>query len=303
MKRKLAQNRWMLVLGAMALAAPLGSSGAAAAIAPCSSATVAFVKSIKGEGTNVVLARGGEEAQLAPFSPLCTGDVLKLKTADEAVVLGLAGSTAPAEVVGPVAYNVGPASSGGEALTEVLEDRLLPLGERTIGQGLARSADPFEFGLLDLETESAQIGAGHRPLWVGWAGGKPPFDMTVTGPSGQTLEMRALEANDYLFPASDIELGRYSVSISDANGRTRETGFEAVSDVPEVATVSVPAWMGADSGAMLKAFCVAAEDPYTWSFEAAQQLAAAPDAGLDRETALALIGSGDTVALCPGGNG
>ncbi len=61
--------------------------------------------------------------------------------------------------------------------------------------------------------------------------------------------------------------------------------------------------MGADSGAMLKAFCIAAEDPYTWSFEAAQQLAAAPDAGLDRETALALIASGDTAALCPGGNG
>ena len=303
MKRKLVPNRWMLARGASVLAAPAGGSGAAAAIAPCSSATVAFVKSSKGDGGNVMLARGGEEAQLTAFAPLCTGDVLKLKTSNEAVVLGIAGSTAPAEVVGPVAYNVGPGSAGGEALTEVLEDRLLPLGERTIGQGLARSADPFEVGLLDLETEAAQIGSGNRPRGIGWAGGQAPFEVKVTGHSGQTFEMTALETNDYVFPATDIEPGRYSVSVSDANGRTRETGFEAVTDVPEVTTVAIPAWMGADSGAMLKAFCIAAEDPYTWSFEAAQQLAAAPDAGLDRETALALIASGDTAALCPGGNG
>ena len=105
------------------------------------------------------------------------------------------------------------------------------------------------------------------------------------------------------FAATVSGVGRCSVAVAEANGRTREAGFEAVTDVPEVTTVAIPAWMGADSGAMLKAFCIAAEDPYTWSFEAAQQLAAAPDAGLDRETALALIASGDTAALCPGGNG
>lgn len=301
MKRKLVRNSWVLAFGIAALFVPEGD-GATAAVAPCSSATVAFVKSIKGEAGNVILARGGGEAQLTAFAPLCSGDVLKLKTANEAVVLGIAGSTAPAEVVGPVAYNVS-GSSGGEALTEVLEDRLLPLGERTIGQGLARSADPFEFGLLDLETESAQIGAGNRPLWVGWAGGQPPFDVTVTGPSGKTYEAKAIETNTHVFAAADIEPGSYSLSVRDANGRTRETAFEAVTAVPQVTTVAIPSWMGADSGAMLKAFCVAAEDPYTWSFEAAQQLAAAPDAGLDRDTALALIASGDTATLCPGGNG
>jgi len=44
---------------------------------------------------------------------------------------------------------------------------------------------------------------------------------------------------------------------------------------------------------------VAAEDPYVWSYEAAQQISAAKDAGLDREAALALIGGGDADALCP----
>ncbi len=303
MKRKLMKAKQLLLSAVVAFTALGAGQGVAGPVKPCSTSTVAFVKSIKGEPANVLLARAGDEAQLSAFAPLCQGDVLTLKTGAETVVLGIAGSPGPKEVAGPTTYTVGGAVTGAEAVSEVIQDRLLPLGDRTVGQGLGRASDPFEFGLLDLETESARIKAGNRPLWVGWYGGYAPFELTVTGPSGAPVASQPVSGQNILLPASDISPGRYTISVKDANGRTRETSFEAVTDVPPVATVDAPAWMGADSEAMLVAFCVAAEDPYTWSFEAAQQLASAPDAGLDRQTALALIGSGDVAALCPGTKG
>lgn len=291
-----------LLGGAIAFAA-LGANSALAAIKPCSTSTVAFVKSIKGTPANVVLTRGGDQAQLTAFSPLCQGDVLSLKTASEIVTLGIAGSSGPNEISGPTKFTVGAAQTGAESISAVIEDRLLPLGGRTIGQGLGRAADPFEFGLLDLETETTRVKAGNRPLWVGWNGGKAPFVLTILGPTDEAIVTTTVTGHDTVLPATSFPPGHYTISVKDSLERVRQTGFEAVTDVPAVAPVDVPSWMGADSGAMLTSFCLAAVDPYTWSFEAAQELSAAPDTGLDKKMALALIASGDTAALCPGKNG
>lgn len=302
MKNKLVTSKKLLLSTAIAFAAFGAQTTLAAPIKPCTSATVAFVKSIKGDPSNVMIARAGQEAPLTPFSPLCKGDVLTLKTASETVILGVAGNPGPNEVAGPVKYTVGPANTGAESVSEVLQDRLMPLGNRTIGQGLGRSGEPFEFGLLDLETESARIKSGTRPLWIGWNGGQSPFELSIIGPTGPVAN-KHVEGNAVTLPASDYAVGRYNVSVKDANGRRRVTTFEAVSETPAGPDVEVPSWMGADAGVMLSAFCVAAEDPYTWSFEAAQQIESAPDAGIDRQSALALISSGDTETLCPGKNG
>lgn len=303
MKNRNMHNRKLLLATVIAFTAFGAQATMAAPIKPCSSATVAFVKSIKGDPANVTISRAGEVAPLTPFSPLCKGDVLTLKTATEAVVLGVAGNPGPSEVAGPTKYTVGPANTGADSVSEVLQDRLMPLGNRTIGQGLGRSGEPFEFGLLDLETESARIKAGNRPLWIGWNGGQGPYELTVTGEAGQSLVSQTVDGNAITLPAMDIAPGHYSIAVKDSNGRTRQTSFEAVTEIPAGPSVDVPSWMGADSGVMLSAFCVAAEDPYTWSFEAAQQLASAPDAGLDKQSALALISSGDSATLCPGKKG
>lgn len=300
MRSNYSKHRKLILSSVLAFAAFGAQASVAAPIKPCASATVAFVKSIKGDPANVTIARAGEEAPLTPFSPLCKGDVLTLKTATEAVVLGVAGSPGPSEVAGPTKYTVGPANTGADSVSEVLQDRLMPLGNRTIGQGLGRSGEPFEFGLLDLETESARIKAGNRPLWIGWNGGQGPYELSVTSDAGQVLASQTVAGNAITLPATDIAPGHYTIAVKDANGRTRQTSFEAVTETPTGPAVEVPSWMGKDSSAMLSAFCVAAEDPYTWSFEAAQELASAPDDGLDKQSALALISSGDSATLCPG---
>lgn len=303
MKNVLTKNRSLLFSTALAVALLGANTAFAGSIKPCSSATVAFVKSIKGDPAKVTLTRGSDQAQLKPFSPLCQGDLVKLASASESVILGIAGAGADT-ISGPAQYKVGPAETGAQSVSQVIEDRLLPLGDRTVGQGLARSGtDPFEFGLLDLESESARIKAGNRPLWVGWSGGFAPFDVTVTGPSGQTVVQKTLSETSFVAPATDLAPGKYTIAVKDHNGRTRKTTFEAVTDAPTPEKVNVPDWMGPDSGVMFSAFCVAAEDPYTWSYEAAQEIAAAPSDGINKNSALALIAAGDPATLCPGKSG
>lgn len=275
------------------------TTSAEAAIPACASATVAFVKQIDGSTESVRIKRGGAEDSLSVFAPLCEGDVVSLKTASDRVVLGIAGSSGPNEIRGPKSYTVGPASTGSQSLSELIEGRLLPLGDRLVGQGLARSGGEFGFGLLDLETESAQIKSGFRPLWVGWTGGQAPYELLVLDPTDRIFASQTLSDTSTTLPARTITPGRYTIVVKDAYGRTRQTFFDAVDDVPDASPPSVPAWMGEDTAVMLAAFCVAAEDPYVWSYEAAQQISSARDAGLDRDAALALIGGGDSDALCP----
>jgi len=277
----------------------MGAPSAQAAIPACASATVAFVKQIEGSGESVRIQRAGSEDTLKVFSPLCEGDVLSLKSASDRVVLGIAGNSGPDEIRGPKSFTVGAASTGNQSISELIEGRLLPLGDRLVGQGLGRSGGEFGFGLLDLETESAQIKAGFRPLWVGWSGGQAPYELLVLDPTDRIFASSTLSETTTILPARTIDPGRYTIVVKDAYGRTRQTFFDAVDDVPAAAPPAIPAWMGEDTAIMLAAFCVAAEDPYVWSFEAAQQINSAKDAGLDREAALALIGGGDSEALCP----
>jgi hypothetical protein len=295
-KQKMFSAAIAIALGAAAWGT---TTSAEAAIPACGSATVAFVKQIDGSSESVRIKRAGSEDSLSVFAPLCEGDVVSLKTASDRVVLGVAGSSGPNEIRGPKSYTVGPASTGSQSISELIEGRLLPLGDRLVGQGLARSGGEFGFGLLDLETESAQIKSGFRPLWVGWTGGQAPYELLVLDPTDRIFATQTLSDTSTTLPARTITPGRYTIVVKDAYGRTRQTFFDAVEDVPATSAPSVPAWMGEDTAVMLAAFCVAAEDPYVWSYEAAQQISGAKDTGLDREAALALIGGGDSDALCP----
>jgi len=285
-----------LVALASSLAAP---TPAWAAIGPCKSPTVAFVKDVQGKDDSVRISRDGAEGPLGVFSPLCTGDVIKLGSSADRVVVAVAGASGPREFRGPSTQTIGSAETGSQSVSEIIEGRLMPLGDRMVAQGLGRSADEFGFALLDLEAESAQIRAGFRPLWVGWTGGQAPFELLVLDPEDRIFASTTLSDTSTTLAARDIVPGRYSIVVKDSFGRTKQTFFDAVDTAPPAAQVDAPTWMGADTAAMFSAFCVASEDPFTWSYEAAQILNQASDNGLDRDAAIALLASGDTAALCP----
>ncbi len=290
--------------GAVALTALMaglagGISSAAAAVGPCTTPTVAFVKDVQGSDDSVRISRGGAEGPLGVFSPLCEGDVVKLGSSADRVVVAVAGATGPREYRGPSSHTIGGSETGSQSVTEIIEGRLLPLGDRMVAQGLGRSSEEFSFGLLDLEAESAQIRSGFRPLWVGWTGGQAPFELLVLDPEDRIFASTTLSDTSTTLAAREIVPGRYSIVVKDSFGRTNQTFFDAVEKSPPAPNVETPTWMGTDTAAMFAAFCVASEDPFTWSYEAAQILDQANDNGLDREAALALLASGDTAALCP----
>jgi hypothetical protein len=288
-----------VALGAVATGFVVPTLPAQAAVGPCSTPTVAFVKDVQGSDDSVRIARGGSEGPLGVFSPLCEGDVLKLGSSADRVVVAIAGASHPREFRGPSSHTIGGAETASQSVSEIIEGRLLPLGDRMVAQGLGRSAEEFTFGLLDLEAESAQIKSGFRPLWVGWTGGQAPFELLVLDPEDRIFASTTLSDKSTTIAAREIVPGRYSIVVKDSFGRTNQTFFDAVETAPPAPEVEAPTWMGKDTAAMFSAFCVASEDPFTWSYEAAQILNQATDNGLDREAALALLASGDTAALCP----
>lgn len=288
-----------VALGAVATGFVVPTLPAQAAVGPCSTPTVAFVKDVQGSDDSVRIARGGSEGPLGVFSPLCEGDVLKLGSSADRVVVAVAGASHPREFRGPSSHTIGGAETASQSVSEIIEGRLLPLGDRMVAQGLGRSAEEFTFGLLDLEAESAQIKSGFRPLWVGWTGGQAPFELLVLDPDDRIFASTTLSDKSTTIAAREIVPGRYSIVVKDSFGRTNQTFFDAVETAPPAPEVEAPNWMGRDTAAMFSAFCVASEDPFTWSYEAAQILNQASDNGLDREAALALLASGDTAALCP----
>ncbi len=288
-----------IALGAVATGFVAPAGPAYAAVGPCSTPTVAFVKDVQGSDDSVRIARGGSEGPLGVFSPLCEGDVLKLGSSADRVVVAIAGASHPREFRGPSSHTIGGAETASQSVSEIIEGRLLPLGDRMVAQGLGRSAEEFTFGLLDLEAESAQIKSGFRPLWVGWTGGQAPFELLVLDPEDRIFASTTLSDKSTTIAAREIVPGRYSIVVKDSFGRTNQTFFDAVETAPPAPEVEAPTWMGKDTAAMFSAFCVASEDPFTWSYEAAQILNQASDNGLDRDAALALLASGDTAALCP----
>ena len=288
-----------VALGAVATGFVVPTLPAQAAVGPCSTPTVAFVKDVQGSDDSVRIARGGSEGPLGVFSPLCEGDVLKLGSSADRVVVAVAGASHPREFRGPSSHTIGGAETASQSVSEIIEGRLLPLGDRMVAQGLGRSAEEFTFGLLDLEAESAQIKSGFRPLWVGWTGGQAPFELLVLDPDDRIFASTTLSDKSTTIAAREIVPGRYSIVVKDSFGRTNQTFFDAVETAPPAPEVEAPNWMGRDTAAMFSAFCVASEDPFTWSYEGAQILNQASDNGLDREAALALLASGDTAALCP----
>jgi hypothetical protein len=116
----------------------------------------------------------------------------------------------------------------------------------------------------------ARIVAGNRDLPLAWRGGCEPFVVSVLA-GGQTLVHReSIEGHQVRLDDVPLAPGRYSVVITDANGRRFEGALDATGAGP-----ALPAELAADTsplGVVAQAIWLAQHEGGRWRLESFERL-------------------------------
>lgn len=274
-------------------AAGVGLMAMGAAAHACDGAGV--IIRIEGQPQDVQIQRTDGGAPTTVSRPrvlevICHGDVLRT-AGTTFVVLSIDGVGA-VKVDHNVAYTV-PARKGVPTLAgnayrsigdQVMPDmKRLPWNVRLKGAG-----DDFGFALPALMAGGQQLQAGARPLLVRLVGGTAPYKVEVRDANGALVASKSSDTHEVVLPTASYAVGKYSVTASDSTPRSLDATFQVVAaspppndafngiDDPEVRIAAVASDMARQYTA-------------TWSFEAEQDLAAAPAQGLDRDKVYELI--------------
>jgi len=169
---------------------------------------------------------------------------------------------------------------------QVMPDmKRLPWNVRLKGAG-----DDFGFALPSLTAGGQKLSAGSRPLLVRLVGGTAPYKVEIRDANGAVVASQSSENHEVQLAAVTLAPGAYRIVASDSTPRSLEAAVDVVQEGPprpdNLAGPSDPEVRAATSSTLL-----ARDHPGDWSFEAEQQLAAAPDEGLDRDKVYELIES------------
>lgn len=250
---------------------------------------------IEGQPQDVQIQRTDAGAATTVSRPrvlevICHGDVLRT-AGTTFVVLSIDGVGA-VKVDHNVAYTVpmrkGAPSLAGNAYRsigdQVMPDmKRLPWNVRLKGAG-----DDFGFALPALMAGGQQLQAGPRPLLVRLVGGTAPYKVEVRDAGGAVVASQTSSTHEVMLPSANYAVGKYSVTASDSTPRSLDAGFVVVAATPP----PDDAFNGIDDPEVRVAAVssdLARQYTATWSFEAEQDLAAAPAHGLDRDKVFELI--------------
>ena len=169
---------------------------------------------------------------------------------------------------------------------QVMSDmKRLPWNVRLKGAG-----DDFGFALPSLTTGGQKLSAGSRPLLVRLVGGTAPYKVEIKAANGAVVASETSDNHEVQLRAVSFAPGAYHITASDSTPRSLEADIDVVPQSPpqpeDLAGPSDPEVKVATASTLL-----ARDHPGDWSFEAEQQLAAAPDTGLDRDKVYELIES------------
>ncbi|HZC17462.1 MAG TPA: hypothetical protein VE309_11940, partial [Caulobacteraceae bacterium] len=155
---------------------------------------------------------------------------------------------------------------------------------------LKGAGDDFGFALPSLVTGGQQVHAGDRALLVRLVGGTAPYKVEVRDARDAVVASQTSSDHDVLLSGVNLAAGDYKITASDSTPRSLDATVTAVDTAPPAETsfdgLSDPEIRTAAEAAML-----ARDAPTPWSFEAEQQLQAAPANGLDRDKVYELIES------------
>ena len=169
---------------------------------------------------------------------------------------------------------------------QVMPDmKRLPWNVRLKGAG-----DDFGFALPSLTAGGQKLSAGSRPLLVRLVGGSAPYKVEIRDAAGAIVASQTSDNHEIVLRATPLAPGAYHITASDSTPRSLEADISVVPQGPprsdDLAGPSDPEVKVATASTLL-----ARDHPGDWSFEAEQQLAAAPDTGLDRDKVYELIES------------
>jgi hypothetical protein len=273
----------------------VGSAGLARA---CTGAGV--IVRIDGRAQDVVIKRTEGGATSVVTRPrvlevVCRNDVISAVGATD-VVLSIDGSGS-VKIDHNAVYTV-PARSGAPTLISnaysTLNDQVMPDMKRLPWNVRLKGAgDDFGFALPALTTGGQQIQAGDRSMLVRLVGGDAPYKVEIRDANNAVIASQTSSDHDVVLPSVKLSPGAYKITASDATPRSMDASVTVVTTTPPsdnaFASLGDPEIRTAAAAATL-----AREQPTPWSFEAEQQLQAAPSDGLDRDKVYELIESYST---------
>jgi hypothetical protein len=279
-------------IAALALAA---TGWAGLAHAACAGAGV--ITRIEGRAQDVVITRtdGGTTSTVTRprvLEVVCHSDRITTVGATY-VVLSIDGAGS-VKVTQNAAYTV-PAHSGTPSVISnaysALNDQVMPDMKRLPWNVRLKGAgDDFGFALSSLTTGGQQVEAGSRSLLVRLVGGAAPYTVEIRDASNAVVAHQTSPDHDVVLPHVTLAPGAYKITASDSTPRSMDATIGVVSAVPpsdsSFAGLGDPEIRTAAAAATL-----ARESPTPWSFEAEQELQAAPTNGLDRDKVYELIES------------
>jgi hypothetical protein len=259
-----------------------------------------IVSRIEGRPQDVVITRTESGAKFVVGRPrvldvLCRNDVVHIVGTTD-VVLSIGGS-ATVRVDHNIDYTV--PARGGEpnALINALatfEDTVMPDMKRIpVSVRIKGLRDDFGFALPDLSAGGQEIRAGSRTLLVRLVGGTAPYKVEIRNAQDTVVASQQSTDREVVLPGVILGAGAYRLVASDASPGVIFAAFMAVDSGPPV-DESFNGLSDAEIRSALEAATLARIAPATWTFEAEQQLEAAPVNGLDRDKVYELIESYST---------
>jgi|SRR5579872_2051382 len=282
-------------LAAITLAVIAGASLAAPAVAACPG--VGLVTRIDGLPQNVIITRIENGKQVLVWRPrvlevVCEADLIH--TIGSTSVFILVDGRGSVRVNRDLDYRV-PARSGSPSLAgnayrnisdQVMPDmKRLPWNVRVKGGG-----DDFGFALSTLSAGGQQVQSGRRTLLIRLVGGTPPYRVDIATAAGAPVASQTSSSHEVVVADVALAAGPYQIKAVDAAPNAVTAQVAAV-DLRPPADAAFAGLADPEIRAAATATALARTHPGVWSFEAEQQLQAAPQDGLDRDKVYELIES------------
>jgi hypothetical protein len=231
----------------------------------------------KGNASDYVIERGGQEIAMGYYRHVYSGDVIMLRKNDDMLRLNLTDGREIVITSKNTPYVVPRSSRWSWPVT--LENTLDALGEYLTKEqerpvSLLSRGGPPVLAIPGLEDGSACVGAGARIFGVSWHDGITPFTVTLTDSSGRELVRESGVMEQGLRVRSrkiDLLSGNYTITVRDGRDKEATGHFTAVAPnaIPQPDPERVPDFLDPSAKSVVAAsWLVDNNERRTYSYEA-----------------------------------